>query len=105
MGYQERRVKLVATRAAPHLEAGEQIQTGFIAQTGSTLFTTRVWTIVVTDRAILVIRKGQAQRGPRQVVLGEPTGVYHTIELDRSYRVHRDYFAEIATADEALRGM
>ncbi len=30
MGYQERRVKLIAKRAAPHLEPGERVQTGFL---------------------------------------------------------------------------
>jgi hypothetical protein len=35
MGYQERRVELIAKRAAPHFAPGTQIQRGFIAQTGS----------------------------------------------------------------------
>lgn len=105
MGYQERRVELIATRAAPHLEPGEQIQTGFIAQTGSLIFTARVWTFVVTDRAILVVRGGHALRVPRDVLFGEPTGMYHSIQLDRTYRVHRQYYKEVAAADEALREM
>ncbi|GAA1961105.1 hypothetical protein [Amycolatopsis minnesotensis] len=105
MGYRERRVELIATRAAPHLEPGEQIQTGFIAQTGSLIFTARVWTIIVTDRAILVVRGGRAERFRRDVLLGAPTGMYHSIELDRAYRVHKQYFQEIAAADEALREM
>lgn len=105
MGYQERRVELVAKRAAPHLEPGEQIQTGFIAQTGRLLFTVKVWTFVATDRAILIVGRKGAQRLPRNLQFGEPTGVYHKIPLDRKYRVHRQYFAEITTADAALREM
>ncbi|MFD7057970.1 hypothetical protein [Streptomyces sp. NPDC059906] len=105
MGHQERRVELIAKRAAPHLEPGEQIQTGFIAQSGSTVFTTRVWTFVATDRAVLVIGRGGVQRLPRNTSFGEPTGMYHKIELDRTYKVHRQYFPEISTADRALRKM
>jgi hypothetical protein len=102
MGYRERRVELIAKRAAPHLEPGEQIQTGFIAQTGSSIFTTRVWTFVVTDRAILIVGRDGAQRVPRDFRFGEPAGMYHKIELDRTYKVHRQYYAEITAADEAL---
>ena len=105
MGYRERRVELIAKRAAPHLEAGERIQTGFIAQTGSGLFNARVWTFVVTDRAILVVGRGGAQRLPRDIRFGEPTGMYHRIELDTTYKVHRQYYGEITAADEALRAM
>ena len=105
MGYQERRVEMISTRAAPHLEPGEQIQTGFIAQTGSMIFTARVWTIVVTDRAILIVRSGHVRRVRRDFLFGEPTGMYHAIQFDRKYRVHRQYYKEIAAADEALREM
>jgi hypothetical protein len=105
MGYQERRVELIAKRAAPHLEAGEQIQTGFVAQSGSGIFNVRVWTFVVTDRAVLVVGRGGVQRFRRGFLFGEPTGMYHTIELDRTYKVHRQYYAEITAADEALRDM
>lgn len=104
MGYQERRVALIAKRAAPHLEPGEQIQTGFIAQTGSWI-TARVWTFVATDRAILIVGKEGVQRLPRDLRFGEPTGMYHEIELDRTYKVHRQYYSEITAADEALREM
>jgi hypothetical protein len=103
MGYQERRVELIAKRAAPHLEPGEQIQTGFIAQSGSWIFTVRVWTFVATDRAILIVGQGAVQRLPRDLRFGEPTGMYHKIELDRTYKVHRQYYSEITAADAALR--
>ncbi|GAA1510360.1 hypothetical protein [Streptomyces synnematoformans] len=104
MGHQERRVELIAKRAAPHLEPGEQIQTGFVAQSGSSILTARVWTFVVTDRAILIVRKGTAQRLPRDFPFGEPSGMYHTFQIDRAYKVHRQYYAEIRAADAALRG-
>lgn len=103
MGYRERRVKLIADRAAPHLEPGEQIQTGFIAQSGSGLFSAQVWTFIVTDRAILIVGYGDVQRLPRDFCFGKPTGMYHKIELDRTYKVHRQYYGEVTTADEALR--
>ncbi|GHH29015.1 hypothetical protein GCM10018780_86430 [Streptomyces lanatus] len=93
---------MIAKRAAPHLEPGERIQTGFIAQSGSWI-TARVWTFVVTDRAILIVSRKGAQRLPRDFWFGTPSGVYHSIELDRTYKVHRDYYAEVKTADEALR--
>ncbi|MEV7043688.1 hypothetical protein [Amycolatopsis sp. NPDC051061] len=105
MGYQERRVELIAKRAAPHLEPGEQIQTGFIAQTGSWIFTARVWTFVATDRAVLIVGRDSVQRLPRDFRFGEPTGMYHKVELDRTYKVHRQYYLEITAADEALRDM
>lgn len=103
MDYQERRVKLIAERAAPYLEPGEQIQTGFIAQTGSWMFTARVWTFVATDRAILIVGRDGVQRLPRDFRFGEPTGMYHKIVLDRTYKVHRQYYQEITAADETLR--
>lgn len=105
MGHQERRVEYVAKRAAPHLEPGERIQTGFVGQSGSGLFTVRVRTFVVTDRAILIVGRGGAQRLPRDFRFGEPTGMYHEIRIDRTYKVHRQYYAEIRAADEALRDM
>ncbi|MGP4025983.1 hypothetical protein [Actinomadura sp. 3N407] len=105
MGYRERRVELIAKRAAPHLEPGEQIQTGFIAQTGWWIFTAPVATFVATDRAILIVGRDGVQRMPRDFRFGEPSGLYHQIELDRTYKVHRQYYPELTAADEALRGM
>lgn len=103
MGYRERRAELIGKRAAPHLEPGEQIQAGFIAQTGSWIFTVRVWTFVVTDRAILIVGRDGVQRLSRDFRFGEPTGMYHKIEFDRMYKVHRQYDSEITAADKALR--
>ena len=103
MGYKERRAKMIAEQAAPYLEPGEQIQTGFITVSGSGIFTVPAETIVVTDRAILVVGRGKVQRHPRDFWFGKPTGLYHKIELDRTYKVHRQWYQEIAAADEALR--
>lgn len=64
MGYRERRAELWAERAASYLEAGEQIQTGFIAQTGWFIFTVPIATFVATDRAILVLSGHDVQRLP-----------------------------------------
>lgn len=103
MGHLERRAAMIATKAAPHLEPGERVQTGFVAQTGSRIIPMGVWTIIVTDRAFLAVRGAEAQRLPRDIRLGNPTGLYHTIQLDRAYRVHRQYYKEVVAADEALR--
>ncbi|MGI5151964.1 hypothetical protein ACQEVC_37320 [Plantactinospora sp. CA-294935] len=105
MGYKERRVKIIATRAAPYLEPGEQIQTGFITVTGSGIFTVPAETFVVTDRAILIVGRAEAQRLPRDFWFGKPTGIYHKIELDRTYKVHRQWYQEVIAADDALRDM
>jgi hypothetical protein len=104
VGYKERRAKMLATRAAPHLEPGEQIQTGFITQT-SGIFTVPTGTFVVTDRAILIVAGGEAQRLPRDFRFGKPTGLYHSFELGRTYKVHRQWYPEVILADEALREM
>ncbi|GAA2141486.1 hypothetical protein [Actinomadura napierensis] len=105
MGYQERRVELIAKRAAPYLEPGERIQTGFLTQTGWWIFTVPLATFVVTDRAILIVGGDGAQRLPRDFRFGKPTGLYHRIEVDRTYKVHRQYHREVVAADEALDEM
>lgn len=105
MGYRERRIDMIAKRAAPYLESGEQIQTGFLSVTGGGIFTVPGWTFVVTDRAILIVGRDGAQRLPRDFRFGAPAGVYHRFELDRVYKVHRQYFPEIVAADKALDEM
>lgn len=70
---------LQPSSAAPG--AGRADPEGFIAQTGSLIFTARVWTAVVTDRAILVVRGGHARRVRRDTLFGEPTGMYHAIQF------------------------
>jgi hypothetical protein len=97
---------MIAAQAAPHLEPGEQVQTGFSTVTGSGIFTVPAETIVVTDRAILIVgRGGEVKRLPRDFRFGKPTGLHHKIELDRTYKVHRQWYEEVIAADEALRGM
>ncbi|WP_430498215.1 hypothetical protein ACQRWP_25170 [Micromonospora trifolii] len=105
MGYKERRAKMIATRAAPHLEPGEQIQTGFVTLAGSGIFTVPAETFVVTDRAILVLGSSEAQRLSRDFWFGKPTGLYYKFELDHTYKVHRQWYPEVIAADEALREM
>lgn len=102
VGYKERRAKMIATLAAPHLEPGEQIQTGFVTLAGTGIFTVPAETFVVTDRAILVLGRGQAQRLPRDFRFGKPTGLYYKFGLDRTYKVHRQWYPEVIAADEAL---
>ncbi|MGW4461237.1 hypothetical protein [Micromonospora sp. NPDC004704] len=96
---------MIAAKAAPHLEPGEQIQTGFMTLTGRGIFTVPAETFVVTDRAILVIAPGGTHRLPRNSWFGKPTGFYYRFQLDRSYRVHRQWYQEVIAADEALREM
>ncbi|MFY7068241.1 hypothetical protein ACOQFV_20480 [Nocardiopsis changdeensis] len=105
MGYRERRAAMVAERAAPHLEPGERVQTGFIALTGSGIFTVPAATFVVTDRAILVVDREGAQRLPRDFHFGDPAGFYHRIEYGGAYKVHRQFYPEVNAANEALRQM
>jgi hypothetical protein len=104
VGYKERRAKKIATLAEPHLEPGEQIQTGFMTIKGSGIFTWPAEWFVVTDRAILIVGRREVQRLPRDFWFGKPTGLYHMIELDRTYKVHRQWYQEVIAADEALRG-
>ena len=79
----------LAQRAAPFLEPGESIQAVFLAQTGPSpyfiflsvwivLFGSHYFTVVVTDRAVVVLQNGKLSgaskaksvhlRGPRNVV-------------------------------------
>jgi hypothetical protein len=62
-----------------------------------------VWTFVATDRAILIIGRGGARRLRRDLCFGTPTGTYHKIKLDRTYKVHRQYFPETSAAGQARR--
>jgi len=118
------RDKLVQ-RATPYLEPGEQIQAIFLAQSGpspywiilSTLiviFGAGYHTVVVTDRAIVILRNGRLTgtfpqsvhlRGPRNVVLGTPTGIWGKIHLDTRYWVHKRFHKDVQAADAALVAM
>jgi len=111
----------LAERARPYLEPGETIQSVFIAQSGPSpylmflsalivIFTASYATVVVTDRAIVVLRNGRFngkptglhQRGPRNVRLGQPSGIWQKITLDKPYWVHRRFHKDLAAADDAL---
>jgi hypothetical protein len=105
VGYKERRAKMIAARAAPHLEPGEQVQTGFITLAGSGIFTVPAETFVVTDRAIIIVGGDEVRRIPRDFWFGKPIGLYHKFEVDRRYKVHRQWYKEVIAADEALRRM
>jgi hypothetical protein len=115
----------LAERAAPYLEPGERIQSVFLAQSGPspywslltywiTIFKAGFATIVVTDRAIVVLKNGRLTgskaksllaRGPRNVWLGTPTGLWGQIQLDQRYWVHKRFHKDVVAADDALRAM
>src|ERR1700722_4856713 len=115
----------LAERAAPYLEPGEQIQSVFLAQSGPSPYWIflSMWIvviaggyseIVVTDRAIIVLNCGRLppskpkslrSRGPRNVVLGPPSGLWAKIQLDQRYWVHRRFQKDVIAADQALQGM
>jgi hypothetical protein len=115
----------LAQRAAPFLEPGEQIQTVFLAQTGPSPYWSflTAWvviiaagyrTIVVTDRAIVVLRngrflgtmpKGLMLRGPRNVWLGQPSGLWGTVQLDEKCWVHKRFHKDVVAADQWLQSM
>ena len=103
MGYKERRAKMIAKVAAPHLKRGERIQTGFGTVIGPGIFTKPGEWIIATNRGVLVVGPGTALRFPRDIRFGKPTGIYHRIQLDRPYKVHRQWYPEVIAADEALQ--
>jgi hypothetical protein len=111
--------------AVPYLEPGEQIQSIFLAQSGPSpywillsiwivVFSAGYSTVVVTDRAIVILRnvrfvgtraKALRMRGTRNVWLGQPQGPWGSIQLDRKYWVHKRFHKDVAAADNALRAM
>jgi hypothetical protein len=116
----------LAQRAAPFLEPGETVQSIFVAQTGPSpyffllsiwivVFGSHYYTIVATDRAMLVLRNGKFAsannpkkvhlRGPRNVWLGTPSGIWGKIQLDQRYWVHKRFHKDVIAADDALRAM
>lgn len=115
----------LAQRATAYLEPGERIQSVFIAQSGPSpywillsywivVFGGRYVIIVVTDRAILVLRAGRLVttkpkamrlRGPRNHWLGRPTGLWGVIRLDREYWVRRRFHKDVVAADQILAAM
>ncbi len=108
----------LATRAQPYLEPGEQVQQVFCAYSGPSpyfaflssliiLFGGHYHIIVVTDRAVIVLDAGKLRstfpkrlriRGPRQVVMGDPRGLWGGIQLDQRYYVHRRFHTDVRAA-------
>lgn len=106
----------IAKNAAPYLHPGERIETAFPAQSSGTaafmltqplflLFNT-YYTVVVTDRRILVARSGKiiATRFkehlydlPRAIHLGEPKGLlfFRLQNLSVKLHVHRQFFKDV----------
>jgi hypothetical protein len=115
----------LAQRAHPYLEPGEQIQAVFLGQTGPSPYWSLLtaWvvilqagyrTIVVTDRAIVILRNGRLVgsrakalhlRGPRNIQLGTPSGLWGRVTLDARYWVHKRFHKDVAAADAALAAM
>lgn len=115
----------LAERARPHLEPGEQIQSIFLAQGGPSpywillsnwivIFGAKYRIVVVTDRAIVLLRAGRIAstkpkkvelRWQRNVWLGQLSGLWGQVTLDRRYWVHKRFHKDVAAADEALRAM
>jgi hypothetical protein len=71
-------------------------------------------TVVVTDKAIVVLRNGRLSgtrakgvrlRGPRNVWLGQPRGMWASIQLDKKYWVHKRFHKDVLAADAALVAM
>jgi hypothetical protein len=115
----------LAERATPYLEPGERIQSVFLAQSGPSPYWAILtfWivilaagysTVVVTDRAIVVLRNGRLigskakalrVRLPRNTPMGTPSGLWGSITLDRRYWVHKRFHSDVAAADQALQAM
>lgn len=108
--------------AEPHLEAGEQIQSIFTAQTGPNpylsiltylvFFWIRFYAIAATDRRILVFRasalrpsniKSLDETFPRETRLGDMKGLWDKFELGgQRYWVHKRFHKDVEAADAAL---
>lgn len=105
--------------AAPHLQAGENIQAVFCAQTTSQyfalisywiiLFTNAYRVVVVTDRRILVCNSGRLRMTPvksivrelpRNVRIGPPSGLWWRCEtLGEKLYVHKRFHKDVNAAD------
>lgn len=111
----------LAERVQPMLEPGEQVQEVFCTQTGPSpywvllttliFFTVKRRIIVVTDRAIVVVRSGTMSgtsakevmaRLPRATALGPVSGVWAKLELNGEKQwVHKRFHGDITRADAA----
>ena len=108
--------------AEPHLEAGEQIQSIFTAQTGPNpylsiltylvFFWIKYYAIAATDRRILVFRasalrpskiKSLVETFPRETRLGDMKGLWDKFTLGgQRYWVHKRFHKDVEAADAAL---
>jgi hypothetical protein len=115
----------LAQRVQSYLEPGERIQSIFMAQSGPSpywaflsiwimMFTNGYAIVVATDRAYIVLQAGRFTpskpkalrvRGPRNVWLGAPTGLWGQINLDQRYWVHKRFHKDVVAADQALQAM
>ena len=115
----------LARRAQPYLEPGEQVQAVFLAQSGlspywflvsalAVVFAGGYAIVVVTDRSVVVLRAGRMlptfpqkvhTRGPRAVYLGQPSGLWGAIRLDRKYWVHKRFHKDVTAANAILQQM
>jgi hypothetical protein len=113
----------LAERSAPFLEPGEQVRQVFLAQTGPSpmfalvsywivLATGQRVVVVVTDRAVLVLKAGKMSpslpkavlaRLPRATSLGPVHGLWGKVELDgQRYWVPKRFHKDIEAADADL---
>jgi hypothetical protein len=114
----------LAERATPFLEPGEQIQSVFLAQSGASPYWSilSTWiviisagyaTVVVTDRAIVVLRNGRLTgsvaksliaRLPRQP-MDNPSGLWGQVNLGGTrYWVHKRFHKDVEAANAAIAG-
>lgn len=110
--------------AAPHLEAGEQIEAVLGAQTHSQwlvaatgvlpfLLINKYRCVVITDRRVAVFDAGKFGISkarellvslPRDIPLGAPSGIWHVMELNgERLRVHKRFHKDIASAQRTPR--
>jgi hypothetical protein len=115
----------LAERSGAFLEPGEQVRQVFLAQSGPSplfvllsywivLFAGLYVIVVVTDRAIVVLRASKLRpttpktllmRLPRGNRLGPVSGLWGKIELDRRYWVHKRFHKDVDAAVADLAAM
>ena len=111
----------LADRVRPMLEPGEQIQEVFVTQTGPSpywalltyliFFTVKRRIIVVTDRAIVVVRAGSFMgttakevlaRLPRATRIGPLSGLWAKAEINGEKQwIHKRFHGDVTRADAA----
>jgi hypothetical protein len=100
----------LATSATPHLQPGEQIQATFMALSGERQYNDRG--VIATDRRILLFSltmNGNVKDLLREVDRGTRIGpvgglmLYKTDALGPTLKIHRRFFADVATADAGIK--